>query len=516
MANILSEQGLPNSWRVPLFYGGIDKTGAGSPSTGNCCVLLYGQMNATGTTSDPGVAEECKPVQVFGNEDQLFGGDSMLAEMVRKVRLATPGVSIFGVPLNDVGAQAEWTLTITGAPLDAPETVCVMIACERYCFTATTDDTNDTIAAGLADVINASATAPVTAVAAAGVITITAKHAGEVGGCIDIRTTYRCGGLAEPVNIGLDLVQTVVGSGIPDIACALANTQCSECSFVGFPYNDLASLQMVAEQFDGSTGRWNAIQQLYGHVFSAINMTPANAIAQGNSLNSPHLSMPNLYATPTPCYIVTAVVTAIAARHLCDAPELSRPLQGIQLPCVCAPEVEDNCATSGTVLNDYLHNGVAALGNGPGCTTQIIRLITTYQQNAFGADDDSCLDVQTLAQLQYILRYMRNQLETTFPRHALKDDDEFLVPGSYTATPAILQGYVAAWGRGLRDENVIEDLQTFIDNIQIDRCATDPNAVDIIIKPDLVNQLRIVRLLVNFCLEDRSNGVDNGILGGLI
>ena len=515
MASLLTGQGLPSSWRKPLFYGGIDKTGAGSPSTGDCCILVYGQMNATGSTSDAGVAEPCFPVQVFGNEDQLFGGDSMLADMVRKVRLVTPGAGIWAVPLEDVGAQSEWTVTISGAPLASAETLNLMIACKKYSYTALTTDTNADIAAGFADVINADGTAPVTAVAAAGVITITAKHAGEVAGAIDIRTTYRCSGIYASANITLDIVQTTVGSGTPDVACALANTQCSSCSWVAYPYNDLASLNLVVDQFDGATGRWNAIQQSYGHVFSAINMTPATAIAQGNLLNSPHLSMPNLYGTPTQSYIVTAVVTAIAARHLCSAPELSRPLQGIELPCVCAPEQEDACANDCATQNQFLHNGVAVLGNGPGCTTQIVRLITTYQQNAFGADDDSCLDVQTLAQLQYILRYMRNRMETVFPRHALKDDDGFIASGSYTATPAILQGYVAAWAVELRNLNVIEDVDQFIESIQVDRCPSDPTAVDIIIKPDLVNQLRIVRLLVNFFLEDSSTASAD-INGGII
>lgn len=518
MANILNGQGLPSNWRVPLFYGGIDKTGAGSPSTGdNCCVLLYGQMNATGTTGTAGVAEACKPVQVFENEDQLFGSDSMLADMIRKVRLTNPAAGIWAVPLNDVGSQSEWTLTITGAPIATPETVSVMIGCTTYSYTALTTDTDQDIAQGLADAIAAVTQSPVTAVAAGGVLTITAKHQGAVAGALDVRTNYRCGGLTNPVNVTLTLVQTVVGSGIPDIACGLANTQCSACSWIGFPYNDIASLNMIADQFDGSTGRWNAIQQLYGHVFSAINMTPANAIAQGALLNSPHLSMPNLYGTPSPSYLVTAVVAAVAARHLCSAPELSRPLQGIELPCICSPEVEDNCAASGSTLNQYLHNGVAALSGSPtGCGVQIVRLITTYQSNAFGADDDSCLDVQTLAQLQYILRYIRNRVETVFPRHALKDDDDFLVAGSYTATPAILQGYMAAWATELRNLNVIEDVDRFIEQIQVDRCATDPNAIDIIIRPDLVNQLRIVRVLVQFMLEDTSTGTANDITGGLI
>ena len=114
------------------------------------------------------------------------------------------------------------------------------------------------------------------------------------------------------------------------------------------------------------------------------------------------------------------------------------------------------------------------------------------------------------------MTYLRQRLETVFPRHALKDDGNFIVPGSFTATPGILKAYMAAWAAELRDLNVIENVDEFVDQLSVRRSTLDPNAVDIIIKPDLVNQLRIVRVLVNFYLDSNDAQSSSNISGGVI
>ena len=517
MSTLLVGNGLPADFRVPFAYFGLDKTGAGSPSTGDCCMLVYGQFNATGsTTGVAGSAEAGKAVQVFNNEDALFGTDSMLSDMIRIARKNNPGVGLWAVPLADVGAQAAWTVTFADVTDAQNQTVTLMVGCTPYSYTLVDGDTVADVAAAFAELIANNPASPVTAVAAAGVLTLTAKHAGEAAGLIDVRLTYRRLGYTLPAAVDATVAQTVVGAGVPDIAAALANTSCQVCKWIAFPYTDVASLKLIGNEFNGTSGRWNAMEMTYGHIISAINATPADAVALGTQLNDPHLTVANLYGSPTPAYNVAAALTSVAARHLCSAPELSRPLQTIALDCVCAPELEDACSDNSAILNQYYHNGIAGLTADRSGVVRINRLITTYQQNAWGADDDSCLDIQTLAQLQYIMTYLRQRLETVFPRHALKDDGNFIVPGSFTATPGILKAYMAAWAAELRDLNVIENVDEFVDQLSVRRSTLDPNAVDIIIKPDLVNQLRIVRVLVNFYLDSNDAQSSSNISGGVI
>ena len=342
MSTLLVGNGLPADFRVPFAYFGLDKTGAGSPSTGDCCMLVYGQFNATGsTTGVAGSAEAGKAIQVFSNEDALFGADSMLSDMIRIARKNNPGVGIWAVPLEDVGAQAKWEIELNGVNAIINETLTLLVGCKTYSYTFLDGDNGISAALALAEVINADPSSYVTAVASGKVITLTAKHAGEAAGQVSVLAKYNRLGYTIPSGLTVEITKTANGSGVPDIASALANTSCQVCKWIAFPYTDVASLKLIGNEFNGTSGRWNAMEMTYGHIISAINATPADAVALGTQLNDPHLTVANLYGSPTPAYNVAAALTSVAARHLCSAPELSRPLQTIALDCVCAPEIED-------------------------------------------------------------------------------------------------------------------------------------------------------------------------------
>ncbi len=98
-------------------------------------------------------------------------------------------------------------------------------------------------------------------------------------------------------------------------------------------------------------------------------------------------------------------------------------------------------------------------------------------------------------------------MTSIFPRHALKDDGEFLVPGSYTATPQIIKSYIVAFAQELNWRNIIEDMDRFEQLLEVERDQTDPNVVNIIVRPDFVNQFRIGKILVQFFLEYPQNAI---------
>lgn len=496
---MLEAYGVPSNIRVPFLYFGVDNSLAGFFQS-STRALIVGQMDEAF-----GTATASQAIQVFNNEDYLFGVGSMITQMIRAYRKNNGTAEIWALPVADAGTKSVWTVTISGASPDQAEIVSLLVAGETYQVNALPTDDSAAIASKLVSSINDNPRAPVLATLVGSVVTLTAKHAGEAAGSIDVRAEYRRRNITLPATIGVAVAQTVVGAGNPDCSAAVANLAEEPFEWVAFPYLDSNNLTAISNEYNDTSGRWSGMRQLYGHIFSTMDATTANRIALGQSLNSQHLSIPTLYKSPTPAYLIAAAVAGKAQLHLSDAPELSRPLQTIKLECVMPPEIAD--VDDKTTRQVLYYNGLGGFAVSRDGSVMIDRLLTTYHTNAWGADDNSYLDVQILAQLMYMIRYINAKKTQVFPRHSLKNDGEYLPPGSYTATPAIVKPYLAAWGEELGRLNVIEDVERFISLISIGRNPNDPNALDMIIRPDLVNQYRIGKILVQFFNQYPQNAI---------
>ena len=485
---MLEEYGLPSDIKVPFVYFGVDNSRAGMFQN-KSNILLFGQKFSGGTAT-PNVA-----VQVFGNEADLFGYGSMLQRMCTKARRTISAGQVWAVPFDDVGAASQWTVTITAPTTGSPETGAIIIGGEIYRVTALITDSSDSIASKLTDLINDDPDRLVDAVAASNVITLTARHKGETAGKIKVLTEYRRQRLSAG-NIGMVVAQTVVGSGVPDISTALAAIGDTEFNWIGQPYVDSATISLMSQDMDDSIGRWSAMSRLNGHVATVHDDTITNRVALTSTLNDQHLSIMGLYGSPTPAYEITAELTGILQRHLSDAPELSRPLQTISLPLTLAPEIED--VDDKESLQTLMSNGAGGFNVLRDGEVTISRVLTTYQSNAHGVPDNSYMDVQTLAQLSYTMEYLRYKLTQTYPRHSLRSDDFTPTPGTYVVTPRIITGALSIWAQQLSNQNVIEDIDGFIERISVQRSDSDPNCLEMVIQPDLVNQFRIAKILVQF------------------
>jgi phage tail sheath gpL-like len=131
-------------------------------------------------------------------------------------------------------------------------------------------------------------------------------------------------------------------------------------------------------------------------------------------------------------------------------------------------------------------------------TVRIDRMLTTYQTNANGDPDSSYLDVQVLAQLQYLIRFFRFKITQTYPRASLKKDSEKRLPGQFSVRPKDIKATMIAGAKELANQNVIEDVEVFAQLIIVQISESDPNCVEMVISPDLVNQWRLGKTLVQF------------------
>lgn len=163
-------------------------------------------------------------VQNNSQENALFGAGSQVAAMVKAFKALNQISPVDVICLDDDGGAtaASAQVSYTGIASSAG-TIEISVGSERnnrYVVSTDTGGTEADIALALANLINADPTAPVTASPAAGVITLDAKNAGEVGNGLSVKSI---------VNVtGTDVVITPFAGGatnpvLTSIASLLGN-----------------------------------------------------------------------------------------------------------------------------------------------------------------------------------------------------------------------------------------------------------------------------------------------------
>lgn len=485
---------IPMNLRVPLFYAEVDNSQANSGAQTQR-TLIIGQVLASGN------AVVGVPVLGQGVTDaQAKGGQgSMLALMTAAYMAADQFGEVWFLPLADAegAVAAKGSVLIAGAPTTTG-VVSLYIAGQLVSLTVATGETPADIATALAKLINVSGNLPVTAVATAATVALTAKNKGIAGNEIDLRLNYRGTPSGEAVPAGLQLTLTALTGGAtnPVLDTALASLGDEPFDFIVCPYTDTASLDALKALLNDKTGRWSYASQVYGHVFAAQRGTLATLATAGNARNNQHESIMGFYDSPSPAWIWAADVAGTAAVALRADP--GRPLQTLALSTVLAPP-----SPSQFILgerNTLLWDGISTFMVGGDGTVAIENLITTYQKNSFGVADDSYLQVETLFLLMYVLRAQRALVTSKYSRVKLAANGTRFAPGSAVVTPIVIRSDLIAQYREMEYNGYVQDADGFAKALIVERNNANPNRVDVLWPGTLINQLRIFALLAQFRL----------------
>lgn len=492
----VSFNAIPSDLRVPLFYAEIDNSQAGYSQQAQR-TLLIGPMLASGTA----VPGRPLPVAAAAQAAALFGAGSILASMVATYRAGDDTGQLWCLPLADPAGAVAAAGTVTFAGMAAESgTLALYVAGSRVTVPVAAGAAAAALAPLLIAAINAAAL-PVTAAAdGAATLRLTARHGGAIGNDIDLRINHRGAAGGESVPAGLTVTVTAMagGAGLPDLAAALAGLGDEEYDFVALPWTDTAALDAVQAEWGPETGRWSWSQQVYGHVFAARGGTLGQLSAFGAARNDPHISIMAYPAgaggSPSAPWSWAAAVTAAAARSLKADP--ARPLQTLTLPGILAPSQPFIRAERQVLLWD----GMATHMVGADGTVMIERLVTTYQRNAYGQTEPSYLDVETLATLWTVLRRLRSAVTTKYGRHKLASDGTRFGAGQAIVTTAVIKAEQVAQYAQMEEEGLVENTAAFARALIVERAADNPNRVNVLYPPDLVNQLRIFAVKVQFRL----------------
>jgi len=524
----ISFDSIPAQWRMPLFWAEVDPSMAGLPIVRDP-ILLVGAMIADPTdttiypTPDPAlpagvvpgiaVPNIPKPIGTQAQADREYGMGSELASMFAACVANNFAHETWCLPLAPLaGSEASTgTITIT-APATEAGMIHLYVAGHHVGIAIGTTDTLNDIATQLAAAINADPKLPVVAVAAAApaaTVTLTAKTRGDNGDDITVQLNFygKIGGQELPPGCQIDLPATgrlSGGGGVPDCTVAISNLGEHAYEYVALPYTDSNTLFDWEQEFGfEDIGRWGWMRQLYGVIFCAKRGEYTDLMLWGDPItgatpNFGPLTVMGVEETAaSPTYEWCAAYCAKAARALTNDP--ARPLQTLKLNKILPCQREDSFILP--ELNNLSGVGIATQKIGSDGQPMVMRDTTTYQLNLYGQSDDAYELVTTMSTLARIIRNQRQVITSKFPRHKLANDGTRFGVGQKIVTPKIVKAELVSQYRIDEFNGLVEDVASFKDHLIVERDPNNPNRLNVLWPPDLVNQLRVYAVLVQFRLQ---------------
>jgi len=490
---MVSFTGIPANLLVPGFWAEFDASAAQQgPSIQTYRILALGQKLAAGTVAEL-VPKTCTSADQVG---EYFGRGSMLHGMAIALFANNRFTSATFVAIDDAAASvaATQTVVVAGTATEAG-TVALYCAGRRVTATVASGDAATAVRDALVAAITADDTIPFTAAAGTGGgdIDLTARNKGTRGNQLDVRHSYNAGE-ALPAGITLTVPGFSSGATDPDISEFWAVLGETQYNVIANPWTDATNLTALNTELEE---RWGPIRAIEGVAISAIQDTHANLLTAAASQKTRKLwSIMGYASAPTPDYEWAAAIAGVVAGAAQADP--GRPFQTLELKGVLGPETADDWTVA--ERNLLLLGGVATYKIDGGGAVRIERLVSTWSENPQGGPDTTFRDINPPLTLGYLRFDLRAQMLASYPRHKLGNDGTRYGAGQPVVTPREIEAKVVAIAQGWAELALIEDLDTFAANLVVERNATDPNRLDLLLPPDIINQFRVGAASIQFLL----------------
>jgi phage tail sheath gpL-like len=499
----ISFNNIPDTIRTPGAYVEIDNSRALQGLIQNPHkVLIVGQKIAAGTAAYDTVMAMTRDDLADG----YFGPGSNLARMCNVFKANNPNTELHamcigsGVAGTAASAEIQFSDAIYSDIISVATPWYLMINGTKLEITFTSGMSGQAMASALMSMINQSySNLPCVAALSGGDLGLSAVNSGTVGNYINIRANYYAGESTPSCFSGdpiLSYMDSFAGGATdPDLGDVWAVIDNDQYHYIIQPFREAANLTEIEDELED---RFDPLEGLQGHGFTAARDSLAGLTTLGNARNSPHNTIIGFNDSPTCPEEWAAALGAVAAWNLNNDP--ARPLHYLKLEDILPPPPDQRFTRA--ERDTLLYDGIATWIANSGGNVLIERCITTYQSNALGLPDSSYLDIQTLATLSEIRYQYKTRMANRFivPRFKLADDDFPVQPGSKVATPRTVKEETIALFTLLRDRGLIENLDNFIENLVAERDLADRNRVNVLLPADLINQFRILAGQVQFIL----------------
>lgn len=481
---------VPSQIRVPFLYAEFDNANAiQGPTRQPYRTLMIGQKLSAGTQA------ALTPVIVSSKAQAktLFGQGSMLHDMVQHYFNNGGVIPLTCVALDDVGAgvQATGEIAFTGTATAAGTVTAYIGGKKVQAAVASGDDASD-VAAALTAAIEADDDFIVSAAATLGDVALTAKHKGAIFNELDVRVNYA---VEDELPAGITAVVTAMSGGTsnPDVATVFAALDETQYVVVINPYTDSSNYTAAETEL---ADRFGPLRQNDGYAISAHRAASLSAQSTfGNARNSQFTVIQDVLGPNSPWHWASALAGVIAQYGSIDP---ARPFQTLPLIGLLPPTSSERRTLE--ERNTLLYSGITSFDVDAGDVVRVDRVITTYKENALGAEDTSYLDLNTLLTLSYLRYDYRNRILLKFPRHKLANDGTRFGPGQAIVTPKVMKAETINIFKEWELLGLVEGVDQFKEDLIVERNASDVNRLDVLLPPDLVNQLIVTGVKIGFLL----------------
>lgn len=469
--------------KIPGYYGEISTVNANQgtfqyPTR----ILIIGQMLSSGSADEltKHIIADVKQAQA------LFGRGSQIALMCDAVLRNQDTIEVHAIAQEDAeaSAKASGTILVTSAATSSG-TLYLYVAGMRLQIGVSATDSAEDIATSITNAINAEKDLPVVAAVNGGTseqVDLTAKNAGLCGNEIKIYANHYTGEVF-PDGFAMTVTQLSGGTANPDISDVLDVIEADWFTDIACPYNDTANLVLLEEEL---ASRFSAMGKKDATLSIAHRGTFSENYTFSNGRNSEFVNNIDVPADALePAYVWAATVVAWTAFWSNQHP--ARPYKGLVLSGLKVPKTVRTITERRTLLNNGCSTWTV---NGDG-NIAIERLVTMYQVNDGGIDDETYLDITTVKTFSHI-RYDHNAYISTLyfgsegkilteSEAAAAASDVLVTPKTITASSKaraqlwIQQGWVSE----------IIDIKAEVD-------AVDPTRVNMLMSLDITNPLMIL------------------------
>lgn len=501
----ISFNNIPDTIRTPGAYIEIDNSRALKGLVANPHkVLILGQKHISEGNA---VLKTLYAITRDNLADGYFGAGSNLARMCNIFKKNNQITEVYAMALSGGTAIASAVIHFSVALSHAGgvvstnnEQIHMLINGSKFDMALTSGWSVGQVNSALKALINANSNIPCTAVTnATSALLLQCVNSGVVGNYLDVRVNYYEGQSNPTCFADSVLISNFgvggVGVGTVDIGDAWTVIENEQFQHVIVPWIDDTNLDALETEL---TNRFKPLYDQQGHGYAAARGTQASCTTEGNNRNSPFTTYMGAYNSPTDPAEWAACLVAVASYNLNNDP--ARPLHTLKLANVLPPPTADRFTREERDL--LLYDGVSTFTVDSTGTVLLERVITTYQTNSLGITDPSYLDIETLFTLNEIRYQYKARMITRFlaTRQKLADDTFPAQPGMNVVRPKDVKAETISLFTLLQSKGLIENLEDFIENLIVERNASDPNRVDVLLPPDLINQFRILAGVIQFVL----------------
>jgi phage tail sheath gpL-like len=487
----ISFNAIPGNIRRPFVYIEFDNTraiqGGVEKQFHN---LVLGQRLSSGSVA------AAVPTKVTSDSEAAlaFGFGSMLHKMAQVYFQNNTSQDTTFVALDDngSGAAASGTFAFSGTATENG-TVYAYIGGDRYTSAVVSGDTASNVAAALIAAIQAASDEAVTVTQSSGTVNVIFKHKGAAGNELDLRLNYFPENEVLPAGLSCTVGVMAGGTTNPDITATIAALGDGQYDVIVMPYTDSANLVILETEL---ANRWGPLTQNDGFAITAKNTTYGALASYGLARNSSHVATVMATKVPTAPWALAAGFAGVIALQMETDP--GRPVTALPIAGVRAPGATERLTNS--ERNLLLFDGISTLSVDAGGNVCIERFITMYRQNAQGAPDKSYLNANTVFLLSRLRYDFRNSFLLKFPRHKLGDDGNRFGSGQAVMTPKLGKAFAIGKFNEWVEKAWVENIDQFKNDLIVERNTTDKDRLDFLLPPDLINQLLVTAVQIQFLL----------------